>query len=215
MIFNACGVVLWRRDLGEYDRYVGLYTPSHGKLHARFGGVNRSAGKLKAVSEPLAWGEYRLHLNSRTQQVRVLGGRLLSSFPRLRGDLKRTLAALSCCEMLSRLSPEREPAPGKYDLLTETLSLLDEGGSPWLETAFGLRLLQLAGYSLRELPVPPAETALWAELHDAELPSLPAAWQAAAGRRFAEVVYDHVEAHAERGLRSRAVAGQLFGGLNP
>jgi hypothetical protein len=114
--------------------------------------------------------------------------------------------------MLSRLSPEREPAPRKYELLTETLSLLDAGSSPWLETTFGLRLLEQAGYSLRELPVPPMESALWTELHESPLPELPA-WQPAAGRRFAEVVYDHVEAHAERALRTRAVAAQI-GGLN-
>lgn len=212
MIFNACGVVLWRRDAAEYDRLAGIYTPTHGKLHARFGGVNRSAGKLKAVSEPMVWAEYRLHLNPRTQAVRVLGGRLIDSFPRLRADLSRTFAALSCCEMLTRLTPEREPAPQKYELLTQTLSLLDAGSSPWLETAFGLRLLQLAGYSLRELPVPPAESDLWSELHDRGLSDLPA-WQAAPGRRFAGVVYDHVEAHAERALRARAVAAQI-GGLN-
>lgn len=210
MIFNACGVVLWRRDAAEYDRFAAIYTPAHGKLHARFGGVNRSAGKLKAVSEPLVWAEYRLHLNARTQNIRVLGGRLIDSFPRLRGDLSRTMAALSCCEMLTRLSPEREPAPAKYELLTETLSLLDAGSSPWLETTFGLRLLQLAGYSLRELPVPPAEASLWTELHESALSGLPP-WQPAAGRRFAEVVYDHVEAHAERALRARAVAAQIGG----
>lgn len=211
MIFNACGVVLWRRDQGEYDRVVALYTPSHGKVHARFGGVNRSAGKLKAVSEPLAWAEYRLHLNPRTQGVRVLGGRLIDSFPRLRTDLPRTLAALSCCEMLSRLSPERDPNPAKYELLVSALSLLDADSSPWVETAFGLRLLQLSGYSLRELPVPPAEAPVWDALHESPLAELPG-WEPAAGRRFSQVVYDHVEAHAERGLRSRQVAAQILGG---
>lgn len=210
MIINSCAVVLSRRNAGEYDRTAALLTPDHGKLWARFGGVNRSAGKLKALSEPMVWGEYRLHFNTRTQAVRVIGGRIISTFPSLRQDLKRTLSALTCCEMLASLTPEREAGAARYELLTETLSLLDAGEAPWLETAFGLRLLELSGYSLRELPVPPAEQSLWDGLHRggfSELGALPR--PQAAVLRFRETVYDHVEAHAERPLRSRAVAAKL------
>lgn len=211
MIYNDCAVVLGRRALGEYDRGVALFTLAHGRVWARFGGVNRSAGKLKALSEPMVWGEYRLHVNARTQGIRVLGGRIIGTFPRLRGSLERTVEALSCCEMLARLTAEREPSQAKYQLLTTALSLLDAGPAPWLETAFGVRLLELAGYSLRELPVPPDCERLWAALHDEDLAavaSLP--WQAAPGRRLREVVYDHVEAHGERALRARQVAAQIF-----
>jgi DNA repair protein RecO len=210
MIINSYAVVLSRRDVGEYDRLAALLTPAHGKVWVRFGGVNRSAGKLKALCEPMTWGEYRLHFNPRTQAVRALGGSILSTFPRLRENLGGTLEALSCCEMLAQLTPEREPAPARYELLRQALSLLDGGAQPWLETAFGLRLLELSGYSLRELPVPPAEKGLWDILHQCELPELAGLpWQAGAGRRFRETVYDHVEAHAERPLRSRLVASKL------
>lgn len=210
MIINSVAVVLSRRNVGEYDRLTSLLTPEHGKLWARFGGVNRSAGKLKALSEPLTWGEYRLHFNVRTQAVRVLGGRIISTFPSLRGDLKRIFEALTCCEMLASITPEREPSAARYELLTQTLSLIDGGGQPWAETAFGLRLLELSGYSLRELPVPPGERQVWASLHESDLPDLCSMpWQAGPGQRFRETVYDHVEAHAERPLRSRFVASRL------
>ena len=58
--------------------------------------------------------------------------------------------------------------------------------------------------------MPPAEKGLWDSLHHSELPELAGLpWQAGAGRRFRETVYDHVEAHAERPLRSRLVASKL------
>lgn len=210
MILNSVAVVLSRRNVGEYDRLTALLTPEHGKVWARFGGVNRSAGKLKALSEPLAWGEYRLHFNARTQAVRVLGGRIISTFPGLREDLKRTFEALTCCEMLASITPDREASSARYELLTQTLSQIDSGGHPWAETAFGLRLLELSGYSLRELPVPPADRQAWDSLHELDLSELRGMpWQAAAGHRFRETVYEHVEAHAERPLRSRFVASRL------
>ena len=210
MILNDAAVVLWRRDAGEYDRWAVLLTESHGKLPVRFGGVNRPAGKLKALSEPLVWGEYRLYLSPSAPAARVIGGRIESCFPGLRADFSRTLQALSLCEMALHLVPERSANPAKYRLLCRALCVLDQGESPWLETAFGLKLLDSSGYSLRELPVPPAQRELWRDLHAAPLEGLAGLpWRPAAGQRFLQLVYDHVEAHAARSLRSRGVAARL------
>ena len=210
MILNDNAVVLRRGDSGEYGRWAVLLTEGHGLLPVRFAGVNRPAGKLKALSEPMVWAEYRLHFSVRSQSVRVIGGRIQSSFPGLRADLSRTLAALSACEMAMRLCAERVPTPAKYRLLARALCVLDQGESPWLETAFGLKLLDYAGYSLKELPVPPAERELWRALHEAPLEGLSGLpWRPDAGRRFLQVVYDHVEANAQCALRSRDAAAGL------
>ncbi len=214
MIVNDCAIVLARRDAGEYDRFATLLTESRGKVLVRFGGVSRPAGKLKAFAEPMTCAEYRLYFSPRTQAARCVGGRLLSTFPALREDLARTFSALSCCEMAARLLPERQPAPVKYRLLLGALEALDAGASPWVETAFGLRLLEAAGYGLRELPVPPEDRALWGELHERDLRALAGLpWDARSGARLRETVYAHVEAHAERGLRARVVAEQAFSSL--
>ncbi len=210
MILNDWGVVLWRRNVGEFDRLAVLLTENHGRLFVRFGGVNRPAGKLKALSEPLAWCEYRLYFSPRTDSVRVIGGHLESVFSGIRADLSRTLQALSCCEMAMRLVPERVAGPDKYGLLRGALCVLDQGESPWLEAAFGLKLLESCGYALRELPVPPLERELWRALHDAPLEGLAGLpWRPAAGQRFLRVVHDHVEARSQQALRARATAGRL------
>ncbi|MFA6004501.1 MAG: DNA repair protein RecO [Elusimicrobiota bacterium] len=210
MLVNDEAIVLRRKDTGEWDRWAVLLTRDHGKLAVRFGGVNRPAGKLKALSESLVWGEYRLCFSLRSSSVRVAGGRIESSFPDLRCDLDRTLQAMSCCEMAMRLSPDRAPCPGKYRLLCRALCLLDQGASPWLETGFGLKLLESAGYSLRDLPVPPGQRGLWRELHEAPLEGLgDVPWYPASGRLFSQLVCDHVEAHAEQPLRCRRVARNM------
>jgi DNA repair protein RecO (recombination protein O) len=210
MILNDFAVVLRRGDSGEYGRWAVLLSEGHGLLPVRFVGVNRSAGKLKALSEPMVWGEYRLFFSVRSPAVHVTGGRLSSTFPSLRTDLARTMTGLTLCEMAHRLAVERVPSPAKYRLLCRALCLLDQEASPWLETAFGLKLLEAAGYSLRELPVPPAESSLWRSLHESPLEGLgDIPWRAEAGRRFRHLVHEHVEAHAERPLRSRDMARRL------
>jgi hypothetical protein len=210
MILNDNAVVLRRGDSGEYGRWAVLLTEGHGLLPVRFVGVNRSAGKLKALSEIMVWGEYRLFFSGRSPAVHVTGGRLLSTFPSLREDLSRTMTALALCEMAHRLAAERVASPAKYRLLCRALCLLDQGANPWLEAAFGLHLLEAAGYSLRELPVPPTEAPLWRSIHESPLEGLgDIPWRPETGRRFLHLVHEHVEAHAERPLRCREVARRL------
>lgn len=202
MIVSVGGVVLSRRAFGEYDRLCTVYTETLGKLPVRFVGVNRPAGKLKALSEPGVWGEYRLHISPRSEFAKGVGGRIIASFPGLREDLARTFDALSCLETLDKLTPERLPAPEKYRLLCATLAAIEESPSAWLPVAFALRVLDLSGVGLRERA--PARLApVWAALHDEEPAALalipPDPVGCSAARRIVE---EHAAAQLGRRLRT-------------
>jgi DNA repair protein RecO len=202
MIVNASGVVLSRRAFGEYDRLCSIFTEHLGKVPARFVGVNRAKGKLKALSEPGVWGEYRLHLSSRSEFAKAVGGRLIGSFPGWRSDLARTFDALACLEMLDRLTPDLQPSPEKYRLICAVLAALDESPSQWLVPAFGLRLAEMFGIGLRER-APAAAAAVWTTLHDEEpaaLAGLP--YDVDAGEAARRLLDEHLAAHAGRRLRA-------------
>jgi hypothetical protein len=202
VIVNAPGVVLSRRVFGEYDRLCSIFTEQWGKVPARFVGVNRAKGKLKALSEPGVWGEYRLHLSARSEFAKAVGGRLIGSFPGWRSDLGRTFDALACLEMLDRLTPDHQPGPEKYRLICAVLAALDESPSQWLVPAFGLRLAEMLGIGLRSLAPAPA-AAVWATLHDEEpaaLVDLP--YDAHAGEAARRLLDEHLGAHAGRRLRA-------------
>lgn len=201
MIVNAHGVVLGRRPFGEYDRMATVFTEELGKLSVRFVGVARSASKLKALCEPASWCEYRLHLSPRVDAAKCVGGAIVSTFPGVRADLPRITAALYCCELTDKLTAERDPSAGKFRLLASTLSALESSPSRWLTLAFGLRLMEMAGFSLREKPPKTAE-AVWGELHErepSELADLPFDRAAAAEARRA--LESHFEAVAGRPLK--------------
>jgi DNA repair protein RecO (recombination protein O) len=202
MIVNACAIVLSRRTFGEYDRVCSVFTEHLGKVPARFVGVNRAKGKMKALSEPGVWGEYRLHLSARSEFAKAVGGRLIGSFPGWRDNLGRTFDALTCLEMLDRLTPDHQPSPEKYGLIRAALSALAESPSAWLVPAFGLRLAEMLGIGLRERP-PQIGRAVWVALHDvplAALESLP--FDAAAAEAARRLLDEHLSAHAGRRLRA-------------
>ena len=211
MIVNAWGIVLARRPHGEADRLCTIYTETMGKLLVRFVGVNKPGRKLKALSEPLCWGEYRLYVSARTDVAKAIGGRLIGTFPSIRSELSRTVAALGCCELLSYLSADRAANPEEYALLCGALQALEAAPSPWLAEAFGLRLLELAGYGLTERHAG-ADAPLWDTLSRstwAELAALP--WEAQAAGRLRQAVLDHAEAQSGRPLKTRA----FLDGLEP
>jgi DNA repair protein RecO len=209
MIVNAWGVVLARRDHGEADRLCTIYTENLGKILVRFVGVNKPGRKLKALSEPLTWGEYRLYVSPKTDMGKAIGGQIIGCFPGIREDLGRTVDALSCCELLSALTSERDANSEKYELLTGALNALEHGAGGWVTLAYGLRLLDLAGFGLPERAAA-GDQDLFSALRERpwhELPELP--WDAAAASRLSQTLYDHAEAQAGRPLKTRGYAEAL------
>jgi hypothetical protein len=201
MILNAHGVVLARRQVGEHDRLATVFTEDLGKLPVRFVGVARSASKLKALAEPAAWGEYRLHVSPRSEHAKCVGGSIIATFPGVRGDLPRITAALYCCELLDKLTAERSPSPEKFRLLCSTLAALENTPSRWLTLSYGLRLMEYAGFGLRER-APREALDVWDALHGrepADLASLPFDRNAASEAR--RLLESHFEIQTGRPLK--------------
>ena len=209
MIVNAWGVVLSRRNHAEADRLCSIYTETLGKLLVRFVGVNKPGRKLKALSEPLAWGEYRLYVSPKSDIGKAIGGQLIGTFPGIRSDFAKTVAALGCCELLNALTPDGSPNADKYRLLCSALEALERADAAWVPLAYGLRLLDLAGFALPERAAG-EDLALWTALRQRpweQLSGLP--WDESCAARLKQTLYDHAEAQAGRPLKSRAFAAQL------
>ncbi|MBI4056483.1 MAG: DNA repair protein RecO [Elusimicrobia bacterium] len=157
MIFTTSAICLSRKSISEFDRWVVLYTETLGKLHTRFTGVSKSTSKLKALTEPFVWGDYRIYLRPGAPSGRVIGGKINSSFPKIRKNLQLIPQAMALCELMSRLTPEHQPSIPKHNLLLEALNALEFTPSPWIVPAYTTRLLQLAGLG----PTPYQDKQIW------------------------------------------------------
>lgn len=195
MIFCDSGIVLWRRPLRENDRIVTVFTRGRGKLEVNFKSVRLPKGKLRALSEPVSWGDYRFYLKSGSNFPVCTGGSSLSVFPRLRLDTVKLFTALYFCEVINKITPAHQASPEKYELLLGALQDLDSdelyapkktglpltsaaaaaekvrGLSPWMRRAFALRALEAAGFGFRLSSVG-LDSRLWQTLHDGTWPEI-------------------------------------------
>jgi len=168
MIFCDHGIVLNRRPLRENDRIVTVFTENGGKLEVNFKGVRLARGKLRALSEPLVWGDFRFYLKKGSNFPVCTGGSSLCVFGGIRSELESLCLGLHYCEVVNRLTAAQQPSPEKYRLLLGALRDLDTRGcGPWLRQAFTLRVLNLAGFGFRETAAGP-QAALWETLHDGD-----------------------------------------------
>lgn len=122
-------VVLRRIHSGETDRRLTLLTKSHGKLDLIAKGARKPGSRLAGSSEPLVravftWAEGK----SRRFLTQV---QPLTSYPKIRSDFDRTLAALALAELAAVSLPYESPSPHDdessaiFDLYATALASLD------------------------------------------------------------------------------------------
>jgi len=209
-------IVLARRNIREYDRIISVYTRGRGRLTLRVPGVNRPRGKLKAISEPFSWSEFRIASSSAGLGGTVSGGKIISVFPAIRADLMRTRLALHFCELVLRMTPESQPSREKYNLLVSALSELERRSAPHaLRAAFTLRLMREAGLGL-DRPVLGINTDFWVQLHDAPFSDLEDSdLDPRDLEKASRVVARFCETHLERPLRSVMAFASERGTVRP
>jgi hypothetical protein len=187
-----------------------LYTLEWGKITVRFGGVNKPGRKLKAISEPFVWSEHRLNFNPKNGLVRAAGGQIISSFPRIRVDFQKTISALLFCEAMLRISAFNSPNPPKYELLSAALSALESSPNPWIEIAYGLKLLDLSGYGIARLPLPEPLDSISLALSESSFDEIDRIeWNPEAASVLRETAYHHLEIHSGEPLRTRLFRGKI------
>jgi DNA repair protein RecO (recombination protein O) len=199
---NLRAVVLSSRRSREADKVVTLFTDSLGRVTARATSAARVTAKFAALTEPFVESEIALYMKPGQGWGKVVGGRLLRSFPNLRTHLERSTAASWVCEILQRLTPEEQPSPEKYALLTEALEAIETASHfGVLRLAYALRFLHMAGFGLENRTawrmLEQAEPAKAAELIRAPLANLgeshwPSVEVKALEQLAASVVHDYL-----------------------
>jgi DNA repair protein RecO (recombination protein O) len=138
-------VVLRKLDYGETDRIYTLLTREHGKVGAIAKGVRRSNSRLAAALELFSHIDVQLargrNLDVVLQAVRMAG-------PRIEADVERTAYAGLIVELADRVTEERHPLEGIFELTVAALDELAREPEPRRASAlFMLVALDLLGYA--------------------------------------------------------------------
>lgn len=146
---NVWAVVLMSRPAGEADKLVTLYTHELGKVRARAVSAGRTTAKLLGATEPFVESELMVFLRPNSSWGKITGGRLLRCYPSLYSGWEAATEASYLCELLDRLTPDRQASPAKFALIRQALAQVATAPHPALRWAFALRLLALVGVGLR------------------------------------------------------------------
>ncbi len=143
--YRTEAIVLRRKDIGEADRILTLYTPARGKVRAIAKGIrkprSRKAGHLELFTRS------KLLLATGRDLDIVTQAEMVDAYRPLREELLRGAYAGYLVELLDRFTPDAEENDELYSLLREGLT--------WASTApdlalaaryYELQLLGLAGY---------------------------------------------------------------------
>jgi DNA repair protein RecO (recombination protein O) len=143
--YRTEAIVLRRKDIGEADRMLTLFTPSRGKVRVIAKGIrkprSRKAGHLELFTR-----SQLLLAQGRDLDI-VTQAEMVEAYRPLREYLVRGAYAHYAVELMDKLTPERQESPELYDLLRDMLGWLCVGEE--LAPAaryYELRLLGLAGY---------------------------------------------------------------------
>ncbi|BDQ36089.1 DNA repair protein RecO [Pseudodesulfovibrio nedwellii] len=121
----------------EADCWVKLLTPGRGIFNAFAFGGSRSRRRFVGCLDPLSLVLFTIGTNKTGTYTVLEEGSLLHNFPAIREDPTRTGLAVNCIKFIEAVEIDPSDARPVYELLLETLHMLEKGGgssdfTPWL-----------------------------------------------------------------------------------
>lgn len=143
--YRVEGIILARRDWGEADRLIVLFTLEHGKLRVVAPGARKPTSRKSGHLELFTRGRFTL-ARGRTFD-KITQAQTLDYFAALQESLERLATAYLLAELVERFLQEEDQNAHVYQLLSQGLSLLNQGeASLLLLYFFEFKLLQYVGY---------------------------------------------------------------------
>lgn len=144
ILYKTEGIVLRTRNLGEADKIVTLYTRARGKIRATARGARRTRNRLLGPTQVFTYGRYLLFEGNSLDTLSQ--GEIINSFQSLRDDLEKMAAAMYICELVDVLVEIEETNEALFQLISNTLAMIDTKAIPLALRGFELKFMQLLGY---------------------------------------------------------------------
>jgi DNA repair protein RecO (recombination protein O) len=113
------GIVLKRRNIGEADRILTIFTRKFGKMSIKAAGVRKITSKRSSHIEPLNYSVLSLYQGKGMPILTEVMTK--ESFGELKQDLTKIGFAYHLCELVDGLCPEGQENGQVFDLLSSVL----------------------------------------------------------------------------------------------
>ncbi len=143
--YKTEGIILKRRNSGETDRILTIFTKQEGKIHIKATGVRKITSRRSSHIEPLNIALLNLY-KGRGYPI-LTEVEMIEDFSDIKENLKKLGFAYHICELIDSLCPENQEHQSLYDLLKDTFYKLGcEDEVIRICKEFELSLLSLLGF---------------------------------------------------------------------
>lgn len=153
--YSTEGVILARRNQGEADRLLTIFTKHYGRVRVVAKGVRRTTSRKKGSLELFNYVRF-FAARGRNMDI-ITEVETKNSFLDWRGDLTKVAVAYHLCEIVNRLTAEKQENRELFEelvLALEGLGKLDYWAIYSFVQTFKVRILEELGFVERGRPIP-------------------------------------------------------------
>ncbi|WP_433958818.1 DNA repair protein RecO [Cytobacillus horneckiae] len=144
MLEKCEGIVIRTVNYGESNKIVTLFTREWGKVGVMARGAKKPSSRLSAVTQPFTYGHFLV------QRGKGLGGLqqgdIIHSMRSIKEDIFLTAYVSYIVDLLDKGTEEKRPNPFLFELLMQSIQLINEGNDPEIITnIFEMKMLNQLG----------------------------------------------------------------------
>lgn len=144
--YRTEGIILKRLNYGEADKILTIYTKHYGKIKALAKGVrkitSRKGGNVELFNQVSLFFYKGRNLDLLTE------AQVTKTFKVWRKDLKKVAVAYYFAELVDKLTPDEQPNPAVFQLLSHYLEKITSASLPELSRSFEENLLRELGFGV-------------------------------------------------------------------
>lgn len=160
--YKTEGIIIKRKNFGEADRLLTVFTKDHGKIQVKALGVRKITSHRSPHVELLNLSQLTLY---RGKNLPILTeAQTLKDFSEIKNNLNTVGFAYHICELIDGLCPENQENRAVFSLLKETLENLSKQEEPeFIVNNFEVELLVLLGFWPKNRSVENLDTSAFIE----------------------------------------------------
>lgn len=195
------GIILKRRNLGEADRILTVFTHQRGKITVLAKGVRRITSRRSGNVELL--NRAVMYLHSAKNFLILTEASSLDTYQKLKEDLVLSVIAFHIIELTDKLTAENQESRILYEHLVNVLQRLSRNPRQILVRAFEAKILSNQGFvSFKEELLKKLESLSWDEIEKIKLSQKEA-------MELERVLQYYIERVIEGPLKSRQLLKKL------
>lgn len=143
MQYKSEGIIIRRRNFGEADRLLTIYTQKKGKITAIAKGARKIKSKLAGHLELFYLSNLMIAEGKNISTI--TGAQTINNYSYLRNNLKYLNKAYYLAEILDKMTEENENNQELFNLIQEILAKIDD--NPLFLSYFNLQILKILGHT--------------------------------------------------------------------